>query len=74
MNMEVINPNFTRDKMPKDFALAVKDIKLAILQAMVKAARLANAIYALAHGILEWNVPDECCYSPCLLNEKVEYV
>ena len=46
MNIEVIIPNFTRDKMPKDFALAAKDIKLAILQAMVKAARLANAILA----------------------------
>ncbi len=33
----------THDKMPKDFALAVKDIKLAILQARAKAARLANA-------------------------------
>ncbi len=42
MNIKVINPNFTRDKMPKDFALAVKDIKLAILQARAKAARLAN--------------------------------
>ena len=31
------------DKMPKDFALAVKDIKLAILQARANAARLANA-------------------------------
>jgi predicted nuclease of restriction endonuclease-like (RecB) superfamily len=29
--------------MPKDFAAAVKDIKLAILQARAKAARLANA-------------------------------
>ena len=29
--------------IPKDFAAAVKDIKLAILQARAKAARLANA-------------------------------
>ncbi len=29
--------------MPHDFAVAVKDIKLAILQARAKAARLANA-------------------------------
>jgi len=28
--------------MPRDFAAAVKDIKLAILQARAKAARLAN--------------------------------
>ena len=33
----------TYDIMPKDFALAVKDIKLAILQARAKAAHLANA-------------------------------
>ena len=30
-------------RIPKDFATAVKDIKLAILQARAKAARLANA-------------------------------
>ena len=30
-------------KIPKDFSTAVKDIKLAILQARAKAARLANA-------------------------------
>ena len=29
--------------VPRDFAAAVKDIKLAILQARAKAARLANA-------------------------------
>ena len=29
--------------MPKDFSTAVRDIKLAILQARDKAARLANA-------------------------------
>ena len=29
--------------VPRDFATAVKDIKLAILQARAKAARLANA-------------------------------
>ena len=29
--------------IPKDFAAAVKDIKLAILQARAKAAHLANA-------------------------------
>lgn len=32
-----------RQLMPRDFATAVKDIKLAILQARAKAARLANA-------------------------------
>ena len=30
-------------KMPSDFASAVKDIKLAILQSRAQAARLANA-------------------------------
>ncbi len=39
----VLDANVTHDKLPKDFALAVKDIKLAILQARAKAARLANA-------------------------------
>ena len=39
----VPDADVTHDKMPKDFALAVKDIKLAILQARAKAARLANA-------------------------------
>lgn len=33
----------TTDMMPKDFSSAVKDIKLAILQARAKAAHLANA-------------------------------
>jgi hypothetical protein len=39
----VLDANVTHDKLPKDFALTVKDIKLAILQARAKAARLANA-------------------------------
>jgi hypothetical protein len=39
----VFDANVTHDKLPKDFALAVKDIKLAILQARAKATRLANA-------------------------------
>ena len=39
----VSDAKVTHDRMPKDFALAVKDIKLAILQARAKAARLANA-------------------------------
>ena len=39
----VLDANVIPDKLPKDFALAVKDIKLAILQARTKAARLANA-------------------------------
>ena len=39
----VLDANVMPDKLPKDFALAVKDIKLAILQARAKAARLANA-------------------------------
>ena len=39
----VYNAEATHDKLPKDFAWAVKDIKLAILQARAKAARLANA-------------------------------
>ena len=39
----VLDANVTHDKLPKDFASAVKDIKLAILQARAKAARLANA-------------------------------
>lgn len=39
----VSDAEVTHDKMPRDFALAVKDIKLAILQARAKAARLANA-------------------------------
>ena len=39
----VLDASVTHDKLPKDFALAVKDIKLAILQARTKAARLANA-------------------------------
>ena len=39
----VLDANVIPDKLPKDFALAVKDIKLAILQARAKAARLANA-------------------------------
>ena len=39
----VPDADVTHDKMPKDFASAVKDIKLAILQARAKAAHLANA-------------------------------
>lgn len=39
----VLDANVTHDKLPNDFALAVKDIKLAILQARANAARLANA-------------------------------
>ena len=39
----VLDANVMHDKLPKDFALTVKDIKLAILQARAKAARLANA-------------------------------
>jgi len=39
----VLDAEAMHDIMPKDFALAVKDIKLAILQARAKAARLANA-------------------------------
>jgi hypothetical protein len=31
------------ETMPKDFSMVVKDIKLAILQARAKAARIANA-------------------------------
>jgi predicted nuclease of restriction endonuclease-like (RecB) superfamily len=41
--ISVLDAEGTHDIMPKDFALAVKDIKLAILQARAKAARLANA-------------------------------
>ncbi len=41
--ISVLDAEGTRDIMPKDFTLAVKDIKLAILQARAKAARLANA-------------------------------
>lgn len=43
MQIAVSDADIAYDKMPKDFALAVKDIKLAILQARAKAARLANA-------------------------------
>lgn len=39
----VLDANVTHDKLPNDFAFAVKDIKLAILQARAKAARRANA-------------------------------
>ena len=39
----VLDTNVAYSKLPNDFALAVKDIKLAILQARAKAARLVNA-------------------------------
>ena len=39
----VFNAEATYGPMPSDFVSAVKDIKLAILQARAKAARLANA-------------------------------
>ena len=39
----VFNTEATYGPMPSDFVSAVKDIKLAILQARAKAARLANA-------------------------------
>ena len=39
----VYNAETTHGSMPSDFVSAVKDIKLAILQARAKAARLANA-------------------------------
>lgn len=39
----VCNAEATHGSMPSDFVSAVKDIKLAILQARAKAARLANA-------------------------------
>ena len=41
--ISVLDAEGTHDIMPKDFVLAVKDIKLAILQARAKAAHLANA-------------------------------
>ena len=39
----VYNAEATHESMPSDFVSAVKDIKLAILQARANAARLANA-------------------------------
>jgi hypothetical protein len=39
----VYNAEATHGSMPSDFVSAVKDIKLAILQARANAARLANA-------------------------------
>ena len=43
MQVAVYNAEATHGSMPSDFVSAVKDIKLAILQARANAARLANA-------------------------------
>ena len=52
----VYNAEATHGSMPSDFVSAVKDIKLAILQARANAARLANAealkLYFYAGGYI----------------------
>ena len=45
----------------RDFAVAVKDIKLAILQARAKAARLANAGALKLYFFVGWYISKKTC-------------
>ena len=57
IQVAVFNADATHGPMPRDFVSAVKDIKLAILQARANAARLANAealkLYFFVGGYIE---------------------